>query len=221
MTKSPMTKSSMTKSSMTKSSMTNVTSLPPACCCRHLAWMIVLSLEPRCALPPHFAAHPSHWCRCGLKFPQKVARQFDGNVVFSRYLGYHFCRIRTLLFAMLKFWAAVSTERGVRSIEREPDRADHFRPRFGLTAHEGGKLARRGREGRLNTGIADLLAQVLIGHHRLDCGAELVDCGGRGASGRHDALPDAKIIAWINLADRRDLRRHGQTGRRHHGKDLQ
>src|SRR5215475_5599964 len=37
----------------------------------------------------------SAWSRCGLNFPQKVARQFDGNVVFSRYLAAIFAAFET------------------------------------------------------------------------------------------------------------------------------
>jgi hypothetical protein len=36
---------------------------------------------------PHFCGKPPHSTKYTLNFRQKVARQFDGNVVFSRYLA--------------------------------------------------------------------------------------------------------------------------------------
>jgi hypothetical protein len=36
---------------------------------------------------PHFCGKPPHSAKYALNFRQKVARQFDGNVFFSRYLA--------------------------------------------------------------------------------------------------------------------------------------
>src|SRR5262245_58641779 len=44
------------------------------------------SSEPRCVLSPHTLRQTTPLGEDTLNFPQKVARQFDGNVVFSRYL---------------------------------------------------------------------------------------------------------------------------------------
>ncbi len=45
------------------------------------------STEPRCVLSPHTLRQTTHLVKILLNFPQKFARQFDGNVVFSRYLA--------------------------------------------------------------------------------------------------------------------------------------
>jgi len=54
--------------------------------CRHLAWMIMRHRSRDAFFHPTRCGEPPHSVKT-LNFPQKVARQFDGNVVFSRYLA--------------------------------------------------------------------------------------------------------------------------------------
>lgn len=53
---------------------------------QHLAWMIMRHRSRDAFFHPTRCGKPPHLVKT-LNFPQKVARQFDSNVVFSRYLA--------------------------------------------------------------------------------------------------------------------------------------
>src|SRR5262249_38247825 len=54
--------------------------------CRHIAEMIMRHRSRDAFFHPTHCGKPPHSVKT-LNFPQKVARQFDGNVVFFRYLA--------------------------------------------------------------------------------------------------------------------------------------
>src|SRR5713101_10206675 len=85
-----------------------------------------VSSEPRCVLSPHTLRHTHPTGADVLNFPQKVARQFDGNVVFSRYLATIFAA-----FVRGRHNAAIlgrefAPKLRVSSIAHEPDRPDYL-----------------------------------------------------------------------------------------------
>jgi hypothetical protein len=77
---------------------------------------------------PHVAANPPHLVKITLNFPQKVALQFDGNVVFSRYLATIFAAFVRVSHNAAIFSREFAPKLRVSSIAHEPDRPDHLGP---------------------------------------------------------------------------------------------
>src|SRR5258707_4637326 len=67
-------------------SITHATPVPPTPLCRHFAWMIMRHRSRDAFFTPTLR-QTTPLGEDTLNFQQKIARQFDGNVVFSRYLA--------------------------------------------------------------------------------------------------------------------------------------
>src|SRR5262245_31281070 len=67
--------------------------------------MILEPPKPRYVLSPHTLRHATPTgCSRSFSVPQKVARQFDGNVVFSRYLTAIFAAFNRTHSECCRFW---------------------------------------------------------------------------------------------------------------------
>src|SRR5258707_15702174 len=106
-------------------SMPHATLAPPAHRWRHPTLNDHALSEPRCVLSPHTLRQTTPLREDTLNFPQKFARQFDGNVVFSRYLATIFAA-----FVRGRHNAAILAESSRQSSEY---RQSSMRPIAGIT----------------------------------------------------------------------------------------